>query len=71
MKHTVVPKFALSFLDGKETFKAGETAAIRNKVVGNFDGKGNASLTLKQIQVFARPLDVSNRVAKREFDFNV
>ncbi|XVF38746.1 hypothetical protein REPUB_Repub20aG0128200 [Reevesia pubescens] len=39
-----VPKFAFSWLDDKDTFKAGETATIKIKVLGNFDSKGNASL---------------------------
>ncbi|KAL4273788.1 hypothetical protein GQ457_13G023460 [Hibiscus cannabinus] len=37
------PKFAFSWLDDKDTFKAGETATIKIKVLGNFDGKGNPS----------------------------
>ncbi|GMJ12238.1 gamete expressed 2 [Hibiscus trionum] len=40
----IVPKFAFSWLDDKDTFKAGETATIKIKVLGNFDSKGNASL---------------------------
>ncbi|KAK5840705.1 hypothetical protein PVK06_009608 [Gossypium arboreum] len=39
-----VPMFAFSWLDDKDTFKAGETATIKIKVLGNFDSKGNASL---------------------------
>lgn len=39
-----MPKFAFSWLDDKDTFKAGETATIKIKVLENFDSKGNASL---------------------------
>ncbi|XVE65590.1 hypothetical protein DITRI_Ditri08aG0012400 [Diplodiscus trichospermus] len=39
-----VPKFAFSWLDDKDTFHAGDTAAIKIKVLGNFDSNGNASL---------------------------
>ncbi|XP_017975311.1 PREDICTED: protein GAMETE EXPRESSED 2 [Theobroma cacao] len=39
-----VPKFAFSWLDDKDTFRAGDTATIKIKVLGNFDSKGNASL---------------------------
>lgn len=39
-----MPKFAFSWLDDKDTFRAGDTATIKIKVLGNFDSKGNASL---------------------------
>ncbi|XP_039024925.1 protein GAMETE EXPRESSED 2-like [Hibiscus syriacus] len=40
----LVPQFAFSWLDDKDVFKAGETATIKIKVLGNFDSKANASL---------------------------
>ncbi|KAJ0035291.1 hypothetical protein Pint_24479 [Pistacia integerrima] len=39
-----VPLFAFSWLDDKNKFLAGDTAAIRIIVIGNFDSQGNASL---------------------------
>ncbi|XP_038991742.1 protein GAMETE EXPRESSED 2-like [Hibiscus syriacus] len=44
LDEAVIPKFAFSWLDDKDAFKAGETATIKIKVLGNFDSKANASL---------------------------
>lgn len=40
----MVPSFAFSWLDDKDTFEAGSVATIKIKVLGNFDSKGNHSL---------------------------
>ncbi|XP_043811485.1 protein GAMETE EXPRESSED 2-like isoform X6 [Manihot esculenta] len=39
-----VPNFAFSWLNDNNTFQAGDTAAIKIIVLGEFDSKGNASL---------------------------
>lgn len=39
-----VPDFAFSWFDDRNKFLAGETAAIKIVVLGNFDSKGNTSL---------------------------
>lgn len=39
-----VPLFAFSWLDDKNKFLAGDKAAVRIIVLGNFDSQGNASL---------------------------